>query len=122
VWTNSSDATGGFNCPSLSDWKYILVSVMNNYVHLELLHDRTKGEYLRAYKAMYTFFTDRDKAPTKQILDMNFLRRTAKADLQYVPPGMHRQNKAERAIRDTKNCIIPMLTTTDPAFPAMLLF
>jgi hypothetical protein len=62
-----------------------------------VLHDRTKGEYMRAYKAVYTFFTDRDKVPTKQILDnetshelVNFLRRTAKADLQYVPPGMHR--------------------------------
>jgi hypothetical protein len=48
-WTNASDATGGFNCPSQSDWKYILVSVMNNYIGLELLHDRTKGEYLRVY-------------------------------------------------------------------------
>ena len=53
---------------------------------------------------------------------VKFLRRTAKADLQYVPPGMHRQNKVERAIRNTKNCIISMLTTTDPTFPAMLLF
>jgi hypothetical protein len=102
---------------------------MNNYVHLELLHDRTKGEYLRAYKAMYAFFADRGKAPTLQILDnetsgelVTFLQHTANADIQYVPPANHRQNKAERAIRAAKNCIIFMPTTTDPSFPAMLLF
>lgn len=128
-WINASDATGGFNCPSASRWKYILVSVMNNYVHLELLRDRTKAEYLRAYKSMYAFYADKGKTPTLQILDnetsgvlATFLQRTAKADIQYVPPANHRANKAERAIRPTKNCIISMLTTTDPKFPAMLLF
>jgi hypothetical protein len=128
-WINASDATGGFNCISFSDWKYLLVSVMNNYVHLELLRDRTQGEYLRAYRAMYSFYSNLFRAPTMQILDNetsatleNFLKNTAKADLQYVPPGMHRQNKAERAIRPTKNCIISMFTTTDPTFPAGLLF
>jgi uncharacterized membrane protein YgcG len=128
-WINASDATGAFNCPSFSNWKYILVSIMNGYIHLELMHDRTKEEYLRVYHAMYAFYKNLHKKPTKQILDNetsaaleNFLKDKANAEIQYVPPGMHRQNKSERAIRPSKNCIISMLTTTDPEFPAALLF
>ena len=34
-----------------------------------------------------------------------------------MPPGSHRANKAERAIRDMKNHFISLLGTINPAFP-----
>ena len=37
--------------------------------------------------------------------------------IQHVPPGNHRGNKAERAIRTFKNHFIAALCTVDPNFP-----
>ena len=37
--------------------------------------------------------------------------------MEYVPPGTHRANKAERAIQTWKAHFIACLCTTDPAFP-----
>lgn len=37
--------------------------------------------------------------------------------LQYVAPGMHRANKAERCIRTWKNHFLATLAGTDPSFP-----
>jgi hypothetical protein len=36
---------------------------------------------------------------------------------EFVPPGMHRRNEAERCIRTGKNHIIATIANTDPAFP-----
>ena len=66
---NSSDATGRFPICSKSGWEYILVSTMGGYVHLELLKDRTKEEYVRAYKSMYTYFQRYGHTPRLQRLD-----------------------------------------------------
>jgi hypothetical protein len=40
--------------------------------------------------------------------------------VQLVPPGIHRANAAERAIRTFKNHIIAGLCSTDPDFPIQL--
>jgi hypothetical protein len=41
-------------------------------------------------------------------------------NFQLIPPGMHRRNAAERAIRTWKNHFIAGLCTTDPNFPLFL--
>ena len=41
-------------------------------------------------------------------------------DYQLVPPGNHRRNAAERAIRTFKNHLIAGLSTADPNFPLNL--
>ena len=127
-WRNSSDATGKFPFTTMSGWNYVLVSTLKGYVHLELLRDRTASEYRRAYAAMYAFYESKGKLPTAQRLDNetsatleSFLKET-KVKIEYVTPGIHRQNPSERAIRHAKNCIIAMCQTTDPLFPADLLF
>ena len=48
--TNHSDATGRFPVTSLRGNQYILVSVFNNYVHLEPMPSRSAAAYLKAYK------------------------------------------------------------------------
>jgi hypothetical protein len=128
ILTNASDATGRFPFPTRSGYNYLLVSTMNGYVHLELMTSRTKKEYLRVYKSTYDFYELHKKKPTNQRLDNetsfaleDFLR-MEQVEVQYAPPGIHRQNPAERAIRHVKNTLIAMCTTADPAFPAENLF
>ena len=41
-------------------------------------------------------------------------------DFQLVPPGCHRRNAAERAIRTFKNHFVAGLCSTDPKFPLLL--
>jgi hypothetical protein len=121
---NASDATGRFPMSTKSGWDYLLVSTLGGYVHLQLLQDRTKGEYVRAYRLMYSYFKQYGHTPTIQRLDnessteLELFLRECNVDTQYVPPGIHRQNPAERAIRHTKNCIIAMCTTADERIPA----
>jgi hypothetical protein len=124
---NSSDATGKFPIETMSGWNYILVSTMKGYVHLQLLRNRTAPEYRRAYKDMYAFYAALGKTPTTQRLDNetsdeleNYLRET-RVKIEYVAPGMHRQNPSECSIRHAKNCIIAMCHTVDPTFPAFSL-
>lgn len=124
---NSSDATGRFPIPTKSGFEYILVSTLGGYVHLQLLKSRNKSEYVRAYKLMYDYYEQYGHKPTIQRLDNEsssdletFLRACGVAT-QFVPPGIHRQNPSERAIRHTKNCIIAMCMTADPNMPASIL-
>ena len=127
-WRNSSDATGKFPFSTMSGWNYILVSTLKGYVHMELLRDRSAAEYRRAYVAMYAFYELHGKTPTTQRLDnessndLETFLKESKVKIEYVTPGIHRQNPSERAIRHAKNCIIAMCQTADPLFPANLLF
>jgi hypothetical protein len=105
-----------------------LVSTLNGYVHLELMQNRQKSEYLRCYKATYDFYKHHGHIPEIQRLDnetsfvLEEFLRLEQVEVQYVPPGIHRQNPAERAIRHVKNTLIAMCSTTDPTFPAEKLF
>ena len=125
---NSSDATGRFPIPTKSGYEYILVSTLGGYVHLQLLKSRSKAEYVRAYKAMYAYYEQYGHKPTIQRLDnesstdLETFLRGCHVETQFVPPGIHRQNPSERAIRHTKNCIIAMCVTADPDIPANILF
>ena len=38
-------------------------------------------------------------------------------EVQLVPPYNHRANRAEREVRDAKNCIISTLSTADKSLP-----
>ena len=77
---------------------------------------------------MYAYFKQYGHTPTAQRLDnvssteLELFLRESNVDVQYVPPGIHRQNPSERAIRHVKNCIIAMCMTADPLMPAQILF
>ena len=47
----------------------------------------------------------------------SFFKDEARVTVEYVAPGNHRANEAERAIRCAKNQLISVLSTTDPSFP-----
>jgi hypothetical protein len=121
-----SDATGRFPHESSTGMKYLLVSVYDGYIKFNALHDRTSGDYTRAYGDLLDFFAERKKKVTvikldneksAEVEDMFRLRDTEYA---YVPPGNHRTLKAERAIRAAKNHILAMLCTADDEFPMYL--
>ena len=105
---NHSDATGRFPVPSSRGNQYILVSVFNNYVHLEPMPSRSAESYLRAFKATLSFFAKLNHHITVQRMDnetsgqLEDFFRTQGVTVEYAPAQNHRTVKADRAIRDAK--------------------
>jgi hypothetical protein len=120
------DTTGRFPQKSLRGKQYILImySEHGNYIKAITMKDRSKEEFVTAYKTGLQFFDSRGLAPKFQRLD-NEISNALKAyltkhgiTLDLAPPGQHRRNKAERAIRTFKNHFISILAGVDPTFPA----
>jgi len=122
--TLHSDASGRMPVPSRRGTQYLLVSYWNNYLHLEPMTSRAKGEYARAFRLTYEFFHARGHQPkiqrldneTSKVVEQQLLGVVEK--LEYVAPANHRANKAERGIRDAKNHLISTFCGADPSFPA----
>ena len=121
------DATGRYPVTSKTGNQYVLVffCVDENYIHTEPLARREAADYLKAYKAGTEFFRTKGITITFVMLDNETSKQLERfcssqspaIAVQYVPPGNHRANKAERAIRTWKNHFISTLATTDPSFP-----
>jgi hypothetical protein len=132
IWTNLEtnhmDATGRFPVTSHTGKQYILImySEGGNYIKPITMKDRTKESFRKAYTEGHSFFTAKGLAPTFQRMDneiSNDLRTYLikhHITLDLVPPGQHRRNRAERAIRTFKNHFISILAGADPSFPANL--
>ena len=123
-----SDQTGRFAVPSANGNKYIMVvyDYDSNYVFLEAFRTRTAACLLAAYKNIHARLVSAGLRPQYQTLDSEisdafkaFLR-TVGVTYQLVPPGVHRRNAAERAIRTVQNHFIAGLCSTDPNFPIFL--
>ena len=119
-----SDATGRMPVPSRRGTQYVLVSCWNNYLHLEPMTSRSKGEYARVFKLTYEFFHTKGHRPNVQRLDnetsavVEQQLRGEVERVEYVAPANHRANKAERGIRDAKNHLISIFCGADPSYPA----
>jgi hypothetical protein len=98
----------------------------SNFIHVEPMKNRTKNEMLSAFQRAITLFKSRGLQPKLQKLDneasglLQDFMAAENIDYQLVPPGIHRRNAAERAIRTFKNHFIAGLCTTDPKFPLVL--
>ena len=121
--TRYSDLCGRFPVTSVDGNAYLMVMICSNYIHLELMKSRDQKEFVRAYRAGTAFFDAHDIHPEYERLDNETSKsleaycKQANIRSQYVPPGAHQANRAERAIRTTKNHFIACLSTTDPTFP-----
>jgi hypothetical protein len=123
-----TDPTGRFLVPSTTGNAYMLVlyEYDSNFIHVEPMKNRTKEEHLAAYRRAITLFQSRGLSPKLQRLDneasgiLQQFMRDSDIDYQLVPPGLHRQNASEQAIRTFKNHFIAGLCTTDPNFPLIL--
>jgi hypothetical protein len=124
----ASDQTGRFPVISASGMQYLIViyDYDSNAILAEPLMNRTAKEILRAYTSIHTLLVTRGLRPRLQRLDneastiLKDFMHQADIDFQLVPPGMHRRNAAERAIRTWKNHFIAGLCSTDPNFPLYL--
>jgi hypothetical protein len=122
-----SDFTGCFPVTAKSGIKYILImfSEESNYIHAELLQSRSAIDFVAAYKKGIKFWRDHNIYPTfcrmdnesSYLLEEFCHSQTPSIRIEYVPPGNHRANKAERAIRTWKDHFVAGLASTDPAFP-----
>ena len=125
--TTHGDLTGRFPVTSNLGFQYTMVVLHEelNYIHAEPMRNRTKSEYLRAFKASVDFFKLRGIPVSAHRLDnessgdlVAYCRQPdVNIALQFVPPDCHRANRAERAIRTWKNHVITNLCLVDPRFP-----
>jgi hypothetical protein len=96
-----------------------------NYIHIEPLTAKSSAAYLQALIKATAFLNSRHIPVSGFVLDnqisgpvRSFL--LDKGTIQLVPPGTHRVNRAERAIRTFKNHFVATLATTHPDFPLHL--
>ena len=63
------DLTGKFSVTSFSGMQYIIVSVMDGYIHVEPMRSRHHLEYVAAYKRTVNFFSKLGRKPLFQRLE-----------------------------------------------------
>ena len=123
-----SDQTGKFIVASSAGNNYVLVvyDYDSNSILVAPMRSRTGPCILAAFQEIHARLVAAGLRPQLQRLDnefsealKSFLRDVA-IDYQLVPPGIHRRNAAERAIRTFKNHFIAGLCSVDKAFPLHL--
>jgi hypothetical protein len=123
-----TDLTGRFPTTSSRGYKYILVlyDYDGNSIQAEPMKNKSDAEAIGAYSRIYDELTSKGLKPKFQTMDneasaalKQFLH-SKDIQFQLVPPRVHRQNAAERAIRTFKNHFIAMLCSTDKQFPIHL--
>jgi hypothetical protein len=123
--TEHIDATGKFMLQSHSKGWYLLIiySEDANYIHIEILKSRTAEAYRSAMQKAHEFFATRGCTPHYTWLDNETSALVGKhfdewkITPNYVPRGGHRANRAERAVRTTKEHLIAGLQTVADDFP-----
>jgi len=120
------DAVGGhFPVVSRSGNRIMLViyDYDSNYIHVELLKDNSASQVRDAYARALLVFRMAGFSPSFLRLDnatsdlLQAFATKEKLTLEYVPPGNHRANIAERAIRTWKAHFLSVVTGADPTFP-----
>jgi hypothetical protein len=123
-----SDQTGRFLVPASSGATqlFVLYDYDSNSIHAAPMKTKSGPDIVAAYTAIHNTLVRAGLRPRLQRMDnecstvlRDFLHQED-IQLQLVPPGVHRANAAERAIRTLKNHIIAGLCTTDPDFPLHL--
>jgi hypothetical protein len=123
-----TDQTGKFVHPSSSGNNYMLVlyDYDSNSILAEPMKTKSASHILAAYETLYKQLVRAGHKPKLQRLDnecskelKEFFHENSIA-FQLVPPGVHRANAAERAIRTWKNHFIAGLCSMDKNFPIHL--
>ena len=86
-----------------------MVEIDSNFILVEPMKSRKDAEMIRAYKLLVVWLKWAGIIPKKHVLDnevseamKNIIRDKNKMQLELVPPGCHRRNAAEVAIRNFK--------------------
>ena len=124
-----SDQTGRFPTTSQSGNKYIMVMVEidSNAILVEPLSSRKDQELTRAYRSLMLRLKRAGIIPKKHVLDNEVseamklvIKDEYKMEMELVPPGCHRRNAAEVAIRNFKAHFLSILAGTAEDFPVSL--
>ena len=123
-----TDQTGKFPVTSTRGMKYVFVlyDYDSNSIHPVPIKNRLAESILEAYKQVHSKLIKAGLKPKLHRLDnecsqiLKDFMTEEQEDYQLVPPGTHRRNSAERAIRTFKNHFIAGLASTDPNFPLNL--
>eukprot|EP00956_Cyclotella_meneghiniana_P017716 scaffold29109_cov56-Cyclotella_meneghiniana.AAC.5 len=124
-----SDQTGKFPTQSQRGNKYIMVMVEidSNAILVEPMNSKKDKEMIRAYDALVLRLKRAGVVPKKHVLDnevseamKNHIRDDLKFTMELVPPGCHRRNAAEVAIRNFKSHFLSVLAGTADNFPPSL--
>ena len=127
--TMFTDQTGQFPKRSQRGNKYIMVMVEidSNAILVEPMKSRKDAEMVRAYRVMMARLKRAGIVPKKHIMDnevsenmKNIIRDDCKMELELVPPGCHRRNAAEVAIRNFKAHFLSVLAGVSEDFPINL--
>jgi Reverse transcriptase (RNA-dependent DNA polymerase) len=123
-----SDQTGRFpTTSSMGNTQiFVLYDYDSNSIHAQPMQTKSAQDILFAYTTVANTLIKAGLRPKLQKMDnecSSILKDYMEEEhiaLQFVPPGVHRANSAERAIRTFKNHLISGLSTTDPNFPMHL--
>jgi hypothetical protein len=98
----------------------------SNTILMEPIKNRTDGEMIRAYTSLHKKLINTGLKPELQVMDNECYKafRHYLTDeniyLQLVPPHLHRQNTAKRAIQTFKNHFVAGMCSVDKQFPMHL--
>ena len=121
-----ADLTAKFPVTSRKGNQYLLVACWHGYCHFEAMPSRTASSYVHAYTNVLAFFRGLGRTPSILRLDnetsgkLEAYLAAEHITMQFVPPGTHRANKAERNIRTSKNHFISILNGVHADFPLNL--
>ena len=124
-----SDQTGKYSKRSQRGNKYIMVMVEidSNAILVEPMKSRKDEEMIRAYDALLARLRQAGSNPRKHVLDnevsdnmKHHIQVTCKLNMELVPPGCHRRNAAEVAIRNFKTHFLSVMAGVAEDFPENL--
>ena len=123
-----TDQTGPFPVTSNRGNKLVFIMFTEDASYIKPIAIKSKAaeNILGAYQIAHAELVKAGIKPKLQRLDnecsqiLKDYMHEKEVDFQLAPPGMHRRNAAERAIRTFKNHFIAILSSTDPNFPLNL--
>ena len=127
--TMFTDQTGQFPTRLQRGNKYIMVMVEidSNAILVEPMTSRKDAEMIRAYDTLLLRLRRAGIVPIKHVLDnevsdnmKTHIKENCKMQVELVPPGCHRRNVAEVAIRNFKAHFLSVLAGVADDFPPNL--
>ncbi len=104
-----------------------MVEIDSNAILVEPMKNCKDDKMIRAYNALLLQLKQAGIVPKKHVLNnevseniKNHIRDTCKLDMELVPPGCHRRNAAEVAIRNFKAHFLSVLARVANNFPPNL--
>jgi hypothetical protein len=105
----------------------VMVEIDSNAILVEPMKSHKDAEMIRAYDALLLRLKRAGIVPKKHVLDnevsenmKTHIRDTCKLNMELVPPGCHRRNAAEVAIRNFKAHFLSVLAGVADDFPPSL--